>query len=359
MHLLSLVQELVKTNKYSITVAFFKEEAQEARSLVPDFRALGVRVVDLNMKSRFDVFALLRLYLLMRQEQFGILHTHLFRADLFGLPIGKIAKIPALVSTVRNTENFFKNSLISLGLQKSYQLTSRMIAISHAVKITLVEDIGIMSDEIQVIHYGIGRKGNLKNHQNTEINIRQKFNISDNVPLIGTVGRLASQKGHFYLIEGFAIIKQSFPNAKLFIVGHDDEGLREGLEKQILKLNLAEEVFITGYLDGYSVINSLDVFVLPSLWEGLGLVLLEAMASSKPIIASRVNAIPEIVEDNVTGLLVSPRDIEGLAHAICLLLNDPERAKQLGENGRKRLEQFFTLGRMVSQIMGIYDNMSN
>jgi glycosyltransferase involved in cell wall biosynthesis len=356
MHLLSLVKGLMQTERFDITVAFFKGKVQDSRSLVSDFESLGVKVVDLNMKSRFDLSALWRLYRLMRAEQFDLLHTHLFRADLFGLPIGKLAGIPGRVSTVHNTEDFFKNSLVGLALRRSFGFAFQLIAISEAVKKSLIEDVRMATNRIRVIHYGIENESS-QIFQDTSIDIRQQFAIGENIPLIGTVGRLAAQKGHRYLIEAFAKVKRSFPTAKLLIVGHDSEGLRENLEKQIADANLAGEVFLPGYLDGAQVIQTLDIFVLPSIWEGFGLVLLEAMNAGKPIIASRITAIPEIVKDQETGLLVPPGNAQELAHAICLLLSRPDWAKTLGQSGKRRLETAFTLERMVQQTVHVYDKL--
>lgn len=353
MHLLSLVKGLPK-DKYDITVAFLKEEAQEARSLVPDFKALGVKVVDLKMKSRFDIVTLLRLYRLMRKGKFQILHTHLFRADLFGLPIGKLAGVPVLVSTVHNTEDFFSNPLIGFFLRQSYNFAHKIITISTAVKETLVKDIGVALDKIAIIYYGLEIENSHREKTALETDIRQKLGIEKQVPLIGTVGRLAVQKGHRYLIEAFPSVKEEFPNAKLLIVGHDDEGLRENLEGLIARLGLEGEVFLPGYIDGASVMNSIEVFVLPSLWEGLGLVLLEAMAAGKPIVASRVSAIPEIVIDGETGVLIPPKNPKALADAIISMLRDPERSREMGRKGQERLVREFSVDKMVSETEKVY-----
>ena len=351
MHLLSLVKGQLK-DKYEITVAFFKEEAQEARSLVPDFKALRVRVIDLKMGNRFDFTALSRLYHLMKREKFHILHTHLFRADLFGLHIGKLAGIPIRVSTIHNAEDFFSNPLIGFFLRRSYNCAHKIITISRAVKETLITDIGVASNKIAIIYYGL----DIESSQNKPpLDIRYNLGIEKQVPLIGTVGRLAVQKGHRYLIEAFPAVKKEFPNSKLLIVGHDDEGLREDLEKLIAKLGLEGEVFLPGYLDGASVMNSIDVFVLPSLWEGFGLVLLEAMAAGKPIVASKVNAIPEIVIDGETGILVPSKDPEALANAIISMLRKPEHSIAMGQRGRERLAREFSIERMVRETEKIYE----
>ena len=356
MHLLSLVKGLLKDN-YEITVAFFKEGPQEARSLVPDFEALGVRVVNLNMKNRFDAFALSRLYRLVKREKFHILHTHLFRAHLFGLPIGKLAGIPVCISTVHNIEDYFSNPLIGFLLRRNYNFTHKIIAISTAVKETIVKDIRVVPDKIATIHYGLEYSS--KKTPVLKTDIRHKLGIEEDIPLIGTVGRLAIQKGHRYLIEAFPTVKEEFPTAKLLIVGHDDKGLREDLEGLIARLGLEGEVFLPGYLDGVSVMNSIDVFVLPSLWEGLGLVLLEAMAAGKPIVASRVSAIPEIVIDGETGILVPPKNPKALADAISNMLRNPERSREMGIKGQKRLVQEFSVDKMIVETEKIYEEFLN
>jgi len=170
------------------------------------------------------------------------------------------------------------------------------------------------------------------------------------------VGRLTEQKGHTYLLDAFAQVMRVLPAARLLVIG--DGELRPTLERRATRLGLHGSVIFTGRREDVPrLMMALDVLALPSLWEGFGLVLLEAMAAGKPIVASRVSAIPEIVADGETGLLVPPRDVKALAQALLALLHDPQRATEMGRRGRLRLEQEFTVERMVSQTEAAYEKV--
>ena len=353
MHLLSLVQRLPR-DRYDVTVAYFREEAQEARSLVPDFQRLGVPVVDLGMPHWRDVWALARLRKVLKRGRFHLVHTHLFRADVFGPPLARMAGVPAVVTSVHNTERFFKNPAVRLALRLANRHVDRVVAISQAVKASLVDDVGLPEDRIQVIHYGIAmdREG-----QPSRVAIRDRLGVPQDALVIGTVGRLSRQKGHRYLLEAFPRVLGRWPDARLLIVGHDDERLRPELQALAQRLGIGERVLLPGYMEGAEAMEAMDLFALPSLWEGFGLVMLEAMRAGLPVVASRVGSLPEIVEEGETGLLVPPADSEGLASAVLRVLDTPERGRALGARGRERARRHFSLDGMVCETVGLYDTL--
>ncbi len=352
MHLLSLVSGLDK-EKYNIVVAFLKEEAGEARSLVRDFSVLGVKIVDLKMVSLFNIGGLWRLAKLIRKERPDILHTHLYRSDLAGAFIGKLFSVPIIISTVHNEEPFLRNLFLSFLNRLSSKIDDKVIVISDSVGRYMMKVVGIHPSKIKRIYYGL-KIGEVVDEKNNEL--RKEYQINSKTPLIGTIGRLAPQKGHKYLIEAMHKITQFIPNAELVVVGHDEWGLKKELEALSFQLGLSRNVIFTGFRsDVEAIMKSLDLLVLPSLWEGFGLVLLEAMAASKPIVATRVSAIPEIVIDGETGLLVPPKDSNALAEAIIKLLKNPKLAAEMGRKGRERLEKKFSLEKMIKETEALYD----
>jgi len=186
--------------------------------------------------------------------------------------------------------------------------------------------------------------------------VRVELGMPADVPLVGVVSRLTEQKGHAYLLDAFAEVIQALPSAHLLVVG--DGELRPALERQAARLGLQDSVTFTGRrADVPRIMMALDVLAMPSLWEGFGLVLLEAMAAGKPVVASRVSAIPEIVADGETGLLVPPKDPAGLARALLILLRHPAQAREMGRRGRQRLEQQFTATCMVEQTRAVYESL--
>jgi glycosyltransferase involved in cell wall biosynthesis len=167
------------------------------------------------------------------------------------------------------------------------------------------------------------------------------------------VCRLIEQKGVTYALQAFARVADRFPAARLIIAG--DGVLRGQLEAEADSLGIGGRVHWLGWRpDSAAVLASLDVLLMPSLWEGFGLVMLEAMAAHLPIIGSRVSAIPEVVVDGETGLLVPPADVSALAAALSRLLEDEPLRRAMGERGAERLAAHFSTAAMIDATIGLY-----
>jgi glycosyltransferase involved in cell wall biosynthesis len=172
------------------------------------------------------------------------------------------------------------------------------------------------------------------------------------------VCRLIEQKGVRYGLEAFIQLASGFPNAHLLVVG--EGSLRAELEANATKANLSNRVHFLGWRpDAAALMAGLDILLAPSLWEGFGLVLLEAMAQQTPIVASRVSAIPEVVIDRETGLLVEPKDVNRLKDAISELLKDAALRQHMGLMGRDRLETAFSATRMVRETIELYHTITD
>jgi glycosyltransferase involved in cell wall biosynthesis len=174
--------------------------------------------------------------------------------------------------------------------------------------------------------------------------------------IIGTVGRLTAQKAHHIFLDAAALIKSRLQQAKFIIVG--DGELRQELDRQAQKLGLAEDVLLTGYCsDVPRLLSVFDVFALSSNFEGLPLSILEAMAMAKPVVATRVDGVPEAVADGETGSLVPPGDSVALAQAILRLAQNPSRAQALGHAARRRVEAMFRQDLMVAHTDQLYTRL--
>jgi glycosyltransferase involved in cell wall biosynthesis len=183
--------------------------------------------------------------------------------------------------------------------------------------------------------------------------IRQSLGLASTDRVVGTVGRLVPFKGHRYLLEAFAILRLTCRELRLFIVGDGPE--REALERQARALKVAQDVHFSGHrADVADLLSVMEVFVLPSLAEHFGRVLVEAMAMERPVVATAAGGVPEVVEEKATALLVPPGDAGALAGAIQTLLNDPVRARAMGRAGRRRVEEHYTLRRHAEQIEAVY-----
>jgi len=353
-HILSIIKGL--SNKYEFTVTFFNEMAEEASSMVPLYKGAGAGVVNLEAKRKVDFYSVCRLLKLIKKGKFDLLHVHSIQAGLLGGIFARLLSIP-VIATLHNMEEALTKPNWALLTGLVYRKFSRVICISKGVRKFVLEKTLIPPNKCEVVYYGIDIR-NTFSFAGSEMGIRNEFGISENTLLIGTVARLAPQKGHKYLIHAAPKIRRKISNFHILFVGHDDRSIRMALEGEVKRLGVDDLVTFAGFRDDISnIISSIDLFVLPSLWEGFGLVLLEAMQAGKPTVATNVGPIPEVVINGETGLLVPPENAEELAEAIVRLAEDRDLACRMGEAGKKRLEDHFSLKGMLEQIEAIYEEV--
>ena len=182
--------------------------------------------------------------------------------------------------------------------------------------------------------------------------LRGSLNVND-VTLVGIIARLSDVKGHTYLLQAMPGVLKSFPSTKLLIVGQGK--MQECLVKEVEALGIKDNVlFLPKAENTRDVLAAMDIFVMPSLQEGLGLALMEAMAQGLAVIGSAVGGIPTLIQDNQNGLLVAPADVAGLVAAILKLLNDSKLRQDLGKNARQFIMDNFSQEKTVDQTEWIY-----
>ena len=356
MHLLSLARYLNK-EKYDITLAYFKEAPDDSRSLRNEFLKTGIRVIDLKCENKYNPLAVIIIARLMRKYRFDLVHTHLFQAELLGRMAMIFNKSPRVIVTYHNTEEFLKNRFWARMARYTTSRADQIITISDAVKNYLIDNVRVSETKIKMIYYGLEIVDSANNYRE---DIRSKNKIGRDDPLIGMIARYAPQKGHRFLLEAMTYVLKEVPEAKLFLAGHDEKKLKDSLEDYAKQLKIRPNVIFSEFqYDVYTLLREFDVFILSSLWEGFGLVLLEAMAAKKPIVASNVGPIPEIVIDNETGFLFPAKEPRIMAEKIILLLKNKELAKEMGRNGRRRLEEHFTIEKMIRETESVYDYWLN
>jgi len=354
-HLLTLLSGL---NKERFEVHLFILAESRHVPLLHDYRnrlqQAGV-VVSIFVTTKYINLSLLwklRKYII--RERFHIVHTHLIHADCYGTIAAKLAGVSTVISS-RHNDDRFRHYKLLIGLNRLLaRWHSKIIAISDWVAKFTQEVEGIPAEKIVRIHYGLQPEKLMKSADKQYV--RQQFQIPEGVPVIGTIGRPAVQKGHTYLLQAVKQVKAHFPELCVLIIGEGE--LRSELEKQSKELGLESNVIFTGYRnDAIKLLAGFDFFVFPSLWEGFGLVLLEAMALKKAIVASNVSAIPESVIDGKTGILVPPKDTEKLAEAILTLLHNDELNRCMGESGYKHLQKNFSVQKMVHAAETLYRSL--
>ncbi|MGZ6266003.1 MAG: glycosyltransferase [Candidatus Limnocylindrales bacterium] len=283
-----------------------------------------------------------------------IIHNHMYRAEVIGtraaLLLGeKGCKRPAIISTVHSSRVRCMEDRQTL--RQLTPLMDRLIVVSKAIE-RKVGDEGRLDVPVTLIYNGVDLQR--YNHQQPCCTLHDDYDIPEASPIVGVVARLEAEKGHRTLVDAWPEVIAAVPNAWLLVVGEGSE--RDALEAEAASLGVSERVVFTGRREDVPAVTAaLDVAVLPSYREAQGLSVLEAMALSRPVVASNVGGIPEMIEDGVTGLLVPPNDCDALAAAIIKLLTDHPYADTIARRGHDLVHDRFCIELMVNSIESIYD----
>jgi glycosyltransferase involved in cell wall biosynthesis len=351
-HLLTLCKQL---RGYGIetVVAFGRESIGDSRSLRRDFEECGIRTIRAGLERRYDPSFPIRVLQIATAERPDILHSHLPRADLVAAVATRLTRPRPWVVSVHNihdAEATWSGEYLMPLVRRLWRRADRVIAISGAVRDWLVREQAIGPGRIRVVHYGI----DVERFAPVRSQLRRAWGIADE-PVVGAIGRLEPRKGHEYLIDAMASIRRRLPGAVLVIAGHDPRNHRGALERMISHHKLERSVRLIGFQqDIPGFLAAVDVFAFASVAEGFGQVVVEAMAAAKPVVATKIAPLTEIVADGETGILVKARDPEGFAEAIVRVLKDPEEALRMGEGGRTRARELFSADTMAARTVGIY-----
>jgi glycosyltransferase involved in cell wall biosynthesis len=320
--------------------------------IAEDLIRQGVRVEILGIMSYFDLSRLLKLILRLRIEKVGIIHTHGYFAGVVGRIAGLLAQTEVIIHHVHSTYYGYRKRHFAIErLLGTY--TKRVVCCSGAVANHVQDREKIPAWKCDVIYNGIPEIRTVETSAET---LKQQFNILTKEPVIGTVANLFEHKGHAYLMQAARIVLDHYPSVKFLLVG--DGPMRPVLQAMAGNLRISSSIIFAGRRQDIPVmLNLMDIFVLPSSGrEGLGISIIEAMAAGKPAIGTILGGIPEVIEDNVTGLLVPPANHEALAGAILSLLGNRRKCAELGENGRTRYQEKFTEKLMLRKIETLYDS---
>jgi len=310
----------------------------------------GLELIPLAPKSEMDLTAGWKLSRVIRQLRPDVLHAHdphgvAMAALALSLGSATIGRPPALVASRRVDFHLKPNSFSKW----KYRQVDCFIAASDAIHRMLVAD-GIQADRVVTVHEGIDVE---RIASTPVVNVHEAFWLPHHAPIVGNIGALVPHKGQRHLIDAAHLVVREEPDARFIILGEGD--LREQLEHQIREFHLEKHVMLPGFrTDVIGCLKAFDVFAMSSVTEGLGTSLLDAMACARAIVATNAGGIPEVVEDQKTGLLVAPRDHAAMAAAIVALLKDPGRRNALGASGLARVQARFTVERMVASTAAVY-----
>jgi len=307
-----------------------------------------------------DLKALYKLYILIKNGGYDIVHTHSSKAGLLGRIAAKMAGVKIIVHTPHSHIFYgYYGKLLSqvfVWIEKiAAHFTDRIIALTPLEKLEHLQYGVGSADQFTVVYSGVPldpylNVGINKNHK------REEFGLNEKDKICIFVARLAPVKGHQYLISAIPEVLEDEPKARFVFVG--DGELRNELERQALDLGVKDSVIFTGLRDDVPELLAMsDIFVLSSINEGMGRVLVEAMAVGLPVVATRVGGVPAVVVDGETGIIVPSRDPGALADAIIKLLKDEDLRQRMGDAGRKRVDPDFSVETMVRRIEGIYEEL--
>ncbi len=306
-----------------------------------------------------DLIAFARLYRLVRKMRPHIVHTHTAKAGALGRLAARLAGVPVVIHTYHGHifQGYFPSLKTRLFLNTERWLargTDRLLTVSEAVRQDLLRR-GIGSPErLSVVPLGLDLDP-LIQCEMVRGQLRAELGVGD-VPLVGIIARLVPIKRHEDFLAAATVVASRIPNCRFLVVG--DGELRGRLEARSRELGLGGRVHFLGWRgDLPRIYADLDLVALSSANEGLPVSLIEAMAAGRPVVATRVGGVPDLVEHGVTGLLVSPEDPAALAEATMALLTDPERRRAMGEAGRKRVHPAFSAERLVEDIDRLYTEL--
>lgn len=331
------------------------EEGRIASLFGSDENVRVVSIPELRGLDQLFLPGLLKLYRLFKRERPDIVHTILIQSDILGTLAARLARVPVVISSVEGrlfsprTTTRAKMPFYRLGYGLIQNRIDRVIAISHSVGRNLVEDFGVDPEKIHVIYPGVS-------DCDFSINSNGQHGFEYTSPSIGVVSRLVEGKGVEHFLMAVPEILTARPETRFFIVG--DGPLKTSLVKLAMELGVVSTVQFCGRISpAAEVMCGLDVVVMPSLEEGLPWVVLEALALGKPVVATNVGGIPEVITHGLHGLLVEPGDSGALARAVIHLLEDPQRASALAQAGQARVAQKFRASREAAEIHELYRSL--
>lgn len=291
----------------------------------------------------------------IRRFRPDLVHTHLMHGDFYGQMAARLSGVPAVSSVHGTTHSVYQRRLYRSAGRLAGHLARRTIAISHHVQ-RFIENLGLApADRVRTIHYGIDPSGWLLS-EGERARAREDLGLAPHEVAVGVASRLVPDKGHGFLFDAISEALSKEPELRLLVAGGGP--LRGSLESYA-RSHLPPEAFrFLGHVtDIRGFMNACDVVAFPSLpgfGEGFGLAALEAMAAAKPVVASAIDSLPEIVMDGETGFLVPPGKTSELGEKLATLASNPGLREELGGRGHQRAASSFTVEAMVNKTLRVY-----
>lgn len=367
---LHLIHTLERGGAEQILVSWFKSGGSEQFQYdvcclfrggphVPTVTEAGVPVHVAGMKNPLDLMGLRRAARIIKQVRPDIIHTQLRYADLVGPLLARMTGCKHVLTTIQNTAGHYFEAGAAIGRFEAvaYKWGSKLlrrnyVGCSEMVAKDIVRHMGNKMP-VWVVPNAVDCDGLISEIRHDRAEMRVQLGLSEQAPVAICVGRLEYQKGHTYLLDAFAKVRANRPDAVLLLAG--EGSIREALEARSSELGLAENVIFLGERsDVPELVNASDVVVSSSLYEGLPVALAEAMALGAPVLATRVGGVPQLLEDEATGILIEPKDSDSLAVGLERLYQDEQLRRSLGAAAQEYIRKHFDISLMIQGYEDVY-----
>lgn len=318
--------------------------------LADELRKNHINTYILPLKRSFHPLWMVKVIQYIKKRNINCLHSHEFAMNCHSAIISRCLGLNC-VTTVHG-KNYYTDTYLRRYMYKIVSLITNMVAVSDDIKEYLVNKVNISPKNITVIKNGI-----ITNKRSYDLNIRTKIRnelgVAGTTILIGAIGNLYPVKGHIYLLKAINLIVKKQNNIHLIIAGRGKE--ENNLRKYIEDNNLSDYITLLGYRDDVAeLLSAIDIFVMPSISEGLPMALLEAMVVGKPVVVSNVGGMPEVVMNRNTGILYEYNDYENLAYSIIELINDDELRNNISMNAKNLVKNKYSFNEMIDKYIELY-----
>lgn len=309
-------------------------------------------------KRSWDMVFLAKFVRYCRRHKIDLIHSHLFGANLYSCLAGALLRLPVI--TTFHNELFFQGRSERFMALKSMiirNFAAQIVFVAEYMKKDYVENLNFPDNKLLTIYNGVESNNGINNFDSSSL--KKELAILNDDLLVGHIANLRPPKGHQYLIKAASHVCKQIPNAKFLLIGDEGDGvIKKEIEDLTAELGLGENIKLLGFRnDVNKLLQLIDVFVLSSTSEGLPLSVIEAMASSKPVVATNIGGLPEIVVPDKTGYLVEPQNAEALAVKLMFLLKDKTLRNRMGQAGRKVIEEKYSLQTMIDNYQNLYEEL--
>jgi len=340
------LEYLNNTKYYKGIIASFRMN-NGTNELILEARKAGIGTVDIPIKCAYDFYAIMHIIKAIKDNKVSLLCTHHYKATILGKIAASRTGIPIIAYSRGYTREDFKVALYEWIERIFLKKVDGIICVSHG-QLKKLEELGVKNPNKWVVHNAIQVRGNKKGVSES------RGKCKNDKIVVTTAGRMSPEKGHYYLIKAIGLIKDYCNNVVFNFCG--DGVLRSKLIKMAEKMGVSGICSFPGFCKNMSnIYQKSDIFVLPSLSEGLPNVILEAFSFAIPVVATNVGGVPEIVEDRINGLLIPPKNPEALADAILTLINNEEERIKMGLAGKEKMKKEFNFERQLRKTVRIYE----